>query len=116
MEISFIENNHFLSKFFHPIDRHRVLASGPWAFEKNLVVLAPMPENDDLATVDLSWCDFHVRIHGLPLGKMTSEIVSFIGGLLVNCKILISPKVRKRGAHSCDCILPSTSLSLCPEL
>ncbi|KAL0445033.1 UNVERIFIED_CONTAM: hypothetical protein Slati_2226000 [Sesamum latifolium] len=80
MDISFIENGRFLLKFFHSVDRDRVLASGPWTFEKNLVVLAPVSDTDDPAEVDLSFCDFHVRIHGLPLGKMTSDIASFIGG------------------------------------
>ncbi|KAK4391663.1 putative mitochondrial protein [Sesamum angolense] len=80
MDISFIEGDRFLLKFFHSVDRDRVLASDPWAFEKNLVVLAPVSDIDNPAEVDLAWCDFHVRIHGLPLGKMTPEIASFIGG------------------------------------
>ncbi|KAL0296157.1 UNVERIFIED_CONTAM: hypothetical protein Sradi_6667800 [Sesamum radiatum] len=40
MEISVIENDRFLLKFFHPIDWDRVLASGPSAFDKHLIVLA----------------------------------------------------------------------------
>ncbi|KAL0434327.1 UNVERIFIED_CONTAM: hypothetical protein Slati_2767000 [Sesamum latifolium] len=80
MEIYFIEHDHFLVKFFHPIDYDSVLVSGPWAFEKNLVVSANVPMNENPAKVDLSWCDFHVRIHDLPLGKMISEIACFIVG------------------------------------
>ncbi|KAL0381479.1 UNVERIFIED_CONTAM: putative mitochondrial protein [Sesamum angustifolium] len=86
MDISFIEGDCFLLKFFHSVDRDRVLASGPWAFEKNLVVLAPVSDIDNPAEVDLAWCDFHVRIHGLHLGKMTPEIASFIGGKIGRLK------------------------------
>ncbi|KAL0422180.1 UNVERIFIED_CONTAM: hypothetical protein Slati_3240900 [Sesamum latifolium] len=88
MEISFIDNGRFLLRFFHTLDRDRVLESGPWAFEKNLIVLAKVSEADDPSEVELNWCDFHVRIHGLPLGKMTSEIALFIGekiGRLRDC-------------------------------
>ncbi|KAL0416513.1 UNVERIFIED_CONTAM: hypothetical protein Slati_3483200 [Sesamum latifolium] len=88
MEISFIENNRFLLKLFHAVDRDRVLASGPWAFEKNLIVLAPVSADDNPTEVDLSWCDFHVRIHGLPLGKMTPEIASFIGAFAPSAEIM----------------------------
>ncbi|KAL0284766.1 UNVERIFIED_CONTAM: hypothetical protein Scaly_2839900 [Sesamum calycinum] len=43
-------------------------------------MLAAMTEDENPADVDLSWCEFHVRIHGLPLGKMTTDIAKFIGG------------------------------------
>ncbi|KAL0292489.1 UNVERIFIED_CONTAM: hypothetical protein Sradi_6986200 [Sesamum radiatum] len=79
MEISFIEHDRFLLKFAHVLDRERVLANGPWAFEKNLLVLATVAEDENPDEVDLNWCPFHVRIHGLPIGKMTSDVASFIG-------------------------------------
>ncbi|KAK4387776.1 hypothetical protein Sango_2384200 [Sesamum angolense] len=88
MEITFLEHNRFLLKFFHSVDRDRVLESGPWAFEKSLLVLAAVSDTDNPAEVDLTWCDFHIRIHGLPLGKMTTEIASFIAakiGRLKDC-------------------------------
>ncbi|KAL0430490.1 UNVERIFIED_CONTAM: hypothetical protein Sradi_0675000 [Sesamum radiatum] len=80
MEITFLENDRFLLKFFHVVDRDRVLASGPWAFEKNLIFLVAMSDDENPEDVDLTWCAFYVRIHGLPLGKMTAEIANFIGG------------------------------------
>ncbi|KAL0295205.1 UNVERIFIED_CONTAM: LINE-1 retrotransposable element O protein [Sesamum radiatum] len=57
----------------------RVLGRYPWAYEKNWLVLAPVKASDDPNLVDLDWCDFHIHIHGLPLGKMTKEIAAFIG-------------------------------------
>ncbi|KAK4437869.1 hypothetical protein Salat_0120900 [Sesamum alatum] len=79
MEFKLIEGECFLLKFFHTVDRARVLDRCPWAYDKNLLVLAPMEASDDPNVVDLDWCDFHVHIHGLPLGKMTKEIAAFIG-------------------------------------
>ncbi|KAL0325489.1 UNVERIFIED_CONTAM: putative mitochondrial protein [Sesamum radiatum] len=105
MDISFIEGDRFLLKFFHSVDRDQVLASGPWAFEKNLVVLAPMSDIDNPAEVDLAWCDFHVRIHGLPLGKMTPEIASFIGGKIGRLKDFDLSKGPESGDHSCVSVL-----------
>ncbi|KAL0314692.1 UNVERIFIED_CONTAM: hypothetical protein Sangu_2313600 [Sesamum angustifolium] len=66
MTISFIENDRFLLKFFHSVDRDRVLDSGPWAFEKNLIILAKVAENDNPAAVDLNWCDFLCGSMGYP--------------------------------------------------
>ncbi|KAL0327237.1 UNVERIFIED_CONTAM: hypothetical protein Sangu_1801700 [Sesamum angustifolium] len=60
MEITFLERDRFLLKFFHSIDRDRIIAGGHWAFEKNLTVLAAMTEDENPADVDLSWCEFHV--------------------------------------------------------
>ncbi|KAL0315597.1 UNVERIFIED_CONTAM: hypothetical protein Sradi_5437900 [Sesamum radiatum] len=101
MTISFIENDRFLLKFFHSVDRDRVLASGPWAFEKNLIVLAKVAENDNPAAVDLNWCDFHVRIHRLPIGRMTSDIARFIGEKIGRPYVLDQTK----GPESCGSYL-----------
>ncbi|KAL0431916.1 UNVERIFIED_CONTAM: hypothetical protein Sradi_0817600 [Sesamum radiatum] len=48
-------------------------------FDKHLIVLAKVTENENPADVDLTWCEFHVRIHGLPIGKMNPDIACFIG-------------------------------------
>ncbi|KAL0356430.1 UNVERIFIED_CONTAM: hypothetical protein Sradi_4089900 [Sesamum radiatum] len=82
MEFKLMEENKFLLKFFHILDRNRVLERCPWAYDKNLLVLDPVEAEDDPKLVDLSCCDFHIHVHGLPLGKMTKEIASFIGNKL----------------------------------
>ncbi|KAL0342575.1 UNVERIFIED_CONTAM: hypothetical protein Scaly_1920100 [Sesamum calycinum] len=71
-----------LLKFFHILDRNWVLERCPWAFDKNLLVLAPVEAADDPNLVDLNWWEFHIHIHGLPLGKMTKDIATFIGNKL----------------------------------
>ncbi|KAL0389051.1 UNVERIFIED_CONTAM: hypothetical protein Scaly_0262200 [Sesamum calycinum] len=75
------------SKSFHPEALHttlrdRVLDRYPWAYEKKLLVWAPIEAVDNPNLVDLSWCDFRIHIHGLPLGKMTRDLAAFIGNNL----------------------------------
>ncbi|KAK4430910.1 hypothetical protein Salat_0852900 [Sesamum alatum] len=82
MEFRMTERDHFLLKFFHTLDRQRVLASCLWAFDKNLLVLAPVESLENPALVDLNRCEFHIHIHGLPIGKMTQEGVTWIGNRL----------------------------------
>ncbi|KAL0443829.1 UNVERIFIED_CONTAM: hypothetical protein Slati_2105600 [Sesamum latifolium] len=82
MDFKMIEGERFLLKFFHVLDRDRVLDRCPWAFDKQLLVLAPVDALDDPNSVDLNWCDFHIHIHGLPLGKMTKEVAKCIGNRL----------------------------------
>ncbi|KAL0283171.1 UNVERIFIED_CONTAM: hypothetical protein Sangu_2906700 [Sesamum angustifolium] len=78
-EFKMIEGDRFLLKFLHILDRDRVLERCPWAYDKQLLVLTPV---DDSNLVDLNWCEFHIHVHGLPLGKMTKEIAAFIGNKL----------------------------------
>ncbi|KAL0327910.1 UNVERIFIED_CONTAM: putative mitochondrial protein [Sesamum calycinum] len=42
MDLKMIEDSRFLLKFFHVVDRDRVLDRCPWAFDKNLLVFAPV--------------------------------------------------------------------------
>ncbi|KAL0349644.1 UNVERIFIED_CONTAM: hypothetical protein Sradi_4113600 [Sesamum radiatum] len=74
-----------LKAAFNP-DRDRMLERCPYAFDKNLLVLAPVEAEDDPNLMDLNWCKFHIHIHGLPLGKITQEIVVFIGNRLEKFK------------------------------
>ncbi|KAL0408810.1 UNVERIFIED_CONTAM: hypothetical protein Sradi_1815400 [Sesamum radiatum] len=82
MEAKMIEGDRFCLKFFHTLDRDRVLQRSPWAYEKNLLVLAPVDSAEDPSLIDLNFCDFHIHIFGLPLGKMTKEVATFIGNKL----------------------------------
>ncbi|KAL0428199.1 UNVERIFIED_CONTAM: hypothetical protein Slati_2994700 [Sesamum latifolium] len=82
IEFKLLDDERFLIKFFYILDHNRVLERRPWAYDNNLLVLAPVEAEDDPQSVDLSHCDFHVHIHGLPLGKMTKEVASFISNKL----------------------------------
>ncbi|KAL0326477.1 UNVERIFIED_CONTAM: hypothetical protein Sangu_1725700 [Sesamum angustifolium] len=51
-----------------------------------MLVLAPVEAADDPKLIDLNWCDFHIHIHGLPLGKMNQDVASYIGRKLGKVK------------------------------
>ncbi|KAK4413609.1 hypothetical protein Salat_2773600 [Sesamum alatum] len=39
-------------------------------------------ENENPRTVSLDWCDFHVLVHDLPIGKMHKDMAVFLGNQL----------------------------------
>ena len=59
--------------------QRRVIDHCPSAFDKTLLVLALVEANEDPNLVDLNFCDFHIHIHDLLLGKMTKDIASYLG-------------------------------------
>ncbi|KAL0287553.1 UNVERIFIED_CONTAM: hypothetical protein Sradi_7122900 [Sesamum radiatum] len=82
LEMRLIDNGCILFNFAHTIDRKRVIEGGPWAFEKNLLVLKAIEEDDDPASIDLNWVNFFVHVHGLLLGRMSRHMAEFIGNQL----------------------------------
>ncbi|KAL0451288.1 UNVERIFIED_CONTAM: hypothetical protein Slati_1106900 [Sesamum latifolium] len=79
MEIKQVNIDRFLFRFNHVIDRNRALEGCPWSFEKNILVLSGIGENENPLHVDLSWCDFHIHVHDLPLSRMNLGIATYIG-------------------------------------
>ncbi|KAK4387741.1 hypothetical protein Sango_2380700 [Sesamum angolense] len=60
----------------------RALRGCPWTFDRNLVILQSVPEDENLLEVDLNWCQFYVHVHDLPLRLMTREVAEDIGDRL----------------------------------
>ncbi|KAK4413817.1 hypothetical protein Salat_2794500 [Sesamum alatum] len=79
LEIRLIDNGRILFNFAHTLDRQRVIDSGPWAFDKNLLILKVVEADDDPTKIDLDWADFFFHVHGLSLGRMTRNMAEFIG-------------------------------------
>ncbi|KAL0430791.1 UNVERIFIED_CONTAM: hypothetical protein Sradi_0705100 [Sesamum radiatum] len=79
LDIRLIEEGRILLTFAHTLDRKRVVDGGPWAFEKNLLVLSEVDGDDNPARIELNWVDFAVHVHDLPLSRMTKEMAEFIG-------------------------------------
>ncbi|KAL0300246.1 UNVERIFIED_CONTAM: hypothetical protein Sangu_2503400 [Sesamum angustifolium] len=82
MDFKVIEDNHFFIRFNHVLDCNRVLDHCPWAYEKCLIIVAKVEEDQNPIDIDLNWCEFHVLVQELPLGKMTWEMVEFVGNRL----------------------------------
>lgn len=79
MEVRKIIEDRPLFQFNHSLDKKRVLASGPWSFEKNLIVLSPIKIGDDPLSVNLNSADFHVLVNGLPISMMHRAMATIIG-------------------------------------
>ncbi|KAL0331522.1 UNVERIFIED_CONTAM: hypothetical protein Sangu_1697700 [Sesamum angustifolium] len=99
MEITFLEHDRFLLKFFHFVDRDRVLESGPWAFEKSLLVLAAFSDNDNPAEVDLG-VTFTFEFTACRLGRLLKLRVSLQRKLVV-LRTVIHLKGHYHGGPSC---------------
>ncbi|KAL0361162.1 UNVERIFIED_CONTAM: hypothetical protein Sradi_3800700 [Sesamum radiatum] len=79
MSVTELEGNRLLFKFNHVIDRKKVMEGCPWTFERNLLVLRLVENEDNPQTMELNWCAFVVHIHGLPLKQRTTTMANFIG-------------------------------------
>ncbi|KAK4434913.1 hypothetical protein Salat_0654200 [Sesamum alatum] len=79
MELRQIGGGRFLLRFNHIIDRNRALEGCPWSFEKNIIILSGVWENENLLRVDLDWCDFYMHVHDLPLSMMNLGVATLIG-------------------------------------
>ncbi|KAK4397370.1 hypothetical protein Sango_1573600 [Sesamum angolense] len=79
MDVNLLGDHRFLICFNHMADRDMALRSCPWAFDRNLVILATVKDEENPMSVQLNWCLFYVHVHGLLLQWMTSKIVESIG-------------------------------------
>ncbi|KAK4381494.1 hypothetical protein Sango_2963200 [Sesamum angolense] len=82
MEVRRIEDNKFILIFTHPVDFKRVLVGGPWIFDKKLIVLNTVGDDQRLAKVELNWCEFTLYVHGLPYEQRTKEMARYIGNVI----------------------------------
>ncbi|KAK4438706.1 hypothetical protein Salat_0205100 [Sesamum alatum] len=79
MDIKAIENNRYLFRFNHIVDKNRALKGCPWSFEKNALILNEVDNTSNPLGVNLDWCAFYVQVHDLPIQKMTKEFAEYIG-------------------------------------
>ena len=56
-----------------------MLNQQPWSFNKSLVVMRDFDWHSTLDFVEMSWCPFWVKIHGIPLGMMHEKVAYAIG-------------------------------------
>ncbi|KAL0448871.1 UNVERIFIED_CONTAM: hypothetical protein Slati_1443500 [Sesamum latifolium] len=82
MSVQRLEENRFSITFIHPIDRKRALEGGPWIFDKQLIVMNYVADNEKEGEVNLDWCEFTIFIHDLPHEQRTKEMARYIGEIL----------------------------------
>ncbi|KAL0433787.1 UNVERIFIED_CONTAM: hypothetical protein Slati_2713000, partial [Sesamum latifolium] len=77
--LGMLADHRFLLLFNHMADRERALRGSLWVFDRNLVILASIKDDENSMSVQLNWCPFFVHVHGLPLRLMMPEIAETIG-------------------------------------
>ncbi|EPS70950.1 hypothetical protein M569_03809, partial [Genlisea aurea] len=79
LEVRKLGENKFLFRFNDESEATYVLHNGPWHHEKFTLVLAPVTDGENPYSVNLSWCDFNVKIHNMSLLSIKREYAEFIG-------------------------------------
>uniref|UniRef100_A0A2N9EX83 Reverse transcriptase domain-containing protein n=1 Tax=Fagus sylvatica TaxID=28930 RepID=A0A2N9EX83_FAGSY len=75
-------SNRVLFLFTDTADMERVLANGPWSFDKYLILLKRLEDDRSFSDVVFDSCSFWVQIHDLPVRCMTSGVCGKIGKTL----------------------------------
>ncbi|KAI7982559.1 Uncharacterized protein LOK49_LG15G00812 [Camellia lanceoleosa] len=75
-------NNLFLIQFGHIVDKRRVMANGPWSFDKHLVMLKDFNGALQPSEITFSIVEFWVHASNLPLISMTRDVGVLLGNNL----------------------------------
>ena len=75
-------NNRVMFLFTDNTDMERVLANGPWTFDKYLILLKRIEDDQSFSQVVFDSCSFWVQIHDLPVRCMNSGVCGKIGNTL----------------------------------
>ncbi|KAL0463440.1 UNVERIFIED_CONTAM: hypothetical protein Slati_0231600 [Sesamum latifolium] len=79
LDIRELPEKRLLLRFKHPIDKRRALDGCPWSFEKNILLLADLKEDENPMKVELKWRDFFVHVHDIPLNMMNRGVATLLG-------------------------------------
>ena len=75
-------NNRVMFRFTDAADMERVLVNGPWSFDKYLILLKRIEDDQSFSHVEFDSCSFWVQIHDLPVRCMNSGVCEKIGKTL----------------------------------
>lgn len=82
VSISDVEEDRFLARFSCEEDLIRVLEREPWDFDKSLIVMGRVKDNESVTDVGLNSTLFWIQAHAIPLRYRTPEVASDVGGLV----------------------------------
>jgi hypothetical protein len=71
--------NHFLFTFLQPGGKKKAVDSGPWMFERELLVIEDFVPTKTLEEYEFAYVPVWVHVHKLPLGMMNKETGELIG-------------------------------------
>ncbi|CAH9067841.1 unnamed protein product [Cuscuta europaea] len=82
ISIKEIGEKRYMFTFYHVIDMERVLGSGPWLFEQNLLVLKELKPGDIPLRVPLNEAEFWVKVHNVPYDFMNLGVARRVGNFV----------------------------------
>lgn len=74
-----IGDNVFVAKFKIALEMNRVFRSGPWTFDKSLVVLVVPTDVDDPMSLSFTTTSFWVQIQRVPFKFLTRDMAIKLG-------------------------------------
>jgi hypothetical protein len=69
-----IQDHIWIFKFSDEEDKRRVLASRPWSFDRQIVVINEYDGHTSPSSLNFSYSPFWIQIHDIPLVCMTQEV------------------------------------------
>lgn len=75
-----LEGNRYVFNFFHALDVERVLAEGPWSFQRNFLLLKSLKQNENPHAVVFFKAKFWVQVYGLVSGLRSEHVLKDVGG------------------------------------
>ncbi|KAL9423295.1 hypothetical protein AB3S75_035396 [Citrus x aurantiifolia] len=82
IKIENLGDNVFMFKFGANEDKRRILAGGPWHFDRALIVLTEPTGIGDVKKQDFSHASFWVQLHDVPIMCMEKETATELGGAI----------------------------------
>uniref|UniRef100_A0A2N9F204 Reverse transcriptase domain-containing protein n=1 Tax=Fagus sylvatica TaxID=28930 RepID=A0A2N9F204_FAGSY len=74
-----MNDNILVFAFEDEADRERVMLGEPWAYDKHLVVLQRIKEDEAIAEVEFKNTSFWVQMHGIPIRRMNHDVATILG-------------------------------------
>uniref|UniRef100_A0A2N9G7B6 Reverse transcriptase domain-containing protein n=1 Tax=Fagus sylvatica TaxID=28930 RepID=A0A2N9G7B6_FAGSY len=77
-----MNDNKLVFVFEDEADRERVMLGEPWVYDKFLVILQRIEEDEAIEEVAFAETSFWVQLHGIPVRRMNPEVAIILGSSL----------------------------------
>ncbi|XP_058784594.1 uncharacterized protein LOC131659420 [Vicia villosa] len=97
VEVQDLSKNLFLFKFSSRRDMEYVLKSGPWSFDRALLVLKRISGEEQPSELDLHFSSFWVRIYDLPLVLKSDTMAKKLGNIIGTFEEMDAKEAHRNG-------------------
>lgn len=108
-----LDSNMFLVKFDNFVDLKRVLADGPWSFERNLVVLKSIDSDEQPSEFEMTKVLFWIRLLSVPLSRTNKTFVGGIAAKLGEVMEVDNAYFLNKGKHIRAIVMINITKPLC---